>query len=178
MKILAWKAYPQRSNQVREHLILRGFFEGIEHIQVRLNVKKNVADADINLDKALERALHIETITRIEEEDNEQRVFAIQSNENTKLVNSINDLLRTLQTNQTTRKNNQKLLSPGGSPKEFLQGSERSSREIAERNINYNSYKKSSADNRRNNCNIRAQSTTQGDENRSRDRTHESCAEQ
>ena len=93
------KAYPQESNEIREDLILRGFLEGIENSQVQLDLRKNLGDADMTLDKALERALHIEAVTRIEEEDNEPRVSAIQSNEKTQLGNPINDLVRTLQTN-------------------------------------------------------------------------------
>ena len=63
-----------------------------------------MGDADIILDKALERALHIEEVTRIGEEDNEPLVSAIQSNENIQLVILINDLLRTLQSNNLTGK--------------------------------------------------------------------------
>ena len=76
---LALKPYPQQSNEIREHLILRGFLEGIENIQVQLDQRNNLGDADITLDEALERALHIEAVTRIEEEDNEPRVSALQS---------------------------------------------------------------------------------------------------
>ena len=100
------------------------------------------------LDKALERALHIEEVTRIGEEDNEPLVSAIQSNENIQLVNLINDLLRTLQTNQSNRQDNQKFSSKGARPKAFMRGSERISRETRDRNRNYNSYNRSSADNR------------------------------
>ena len=131
---LALKAYPQESNEIREHLILRGFLEGIENSQVRLDLRKNLVDADMTSDKALERALHIEAVTRIEEENNEPRVSAIQSNENTQLVNSINDLVRTLQTNQPNIQENQKFSSQGARQKEFLRGSERSSRENGDRN--------------------------------------------
>ena len=105
---LALKAYPQESNEIREHLILRGFFKGKENSQVQLELRKNLGDADMTLDKALERALHIEAATRIEEKDNEPRVSAIQLNENTQLINSINDLVQTQQTNQSNRQDNQK----------------------------------------------------------------------
>ena len=106
LQTLALKSYPQESNEIREHLILRGFLEVIENSQVRLDLRKKLGDADMTLDKALERALHIEAVTRIEEEDNEPRVSAIQSNEHTQLVNSTNDLVRTLQTNQPNRQEN------------------------------------------------------------------------
>ena len=85
---------------------MREFLEGIENYQLRLDLRKNLGDADVTLDKALERALRIEAVTRTEEDDYEPRVSAIQSNENTQLVNSINDLVRTLQTNQSNRKDN------------------------------------------------------------------------
>ena len=88
-----------------------------------------MGDADLTIDKALERALQIEAVTTIEEEDNEPRVSAIQSNENRQLVKSINDLVRTLQTNQPNRQKNQKFSWQGARPKEFMRGSERSSRE-------------------------------------------------
>ena len=58
-KNLALKAYPQESNEIRKHLNLKGFLEGIENIQMRLDLRKNLGDADMTLDKALERALHI-----------------------------------------------------------------------------------------------------------------------
>ena len=177
LQTLALKAYPQESNETREHLILRGFLEGIENNQVRIDLRKNLGDADITLDKALERALHIEAVTRIEEEDNEPRVSAIQSNENTQLFNSINDLVRTLQTNQPNRQKNQKFSSQGVRPKEFLRGSERSSRENGDRNRSSNSYTRSCAEHRRNNYESRARSLTPGGENRSRDRSQESRAD-
>ena len=169
MQTLALKAYPQESHEIIEHLILRGFLEGIENSQVRLDLRKNLGDADMTLDKALERALHIEAVTRIEEEDNEPRVSAIQSNENTQLVKSINGLVRTLQTNQPNRQENQKFSSLGARPKEFLRGSERSSRENGDRNRSTNSYTRSSAEHRRKNFESRARWLTPGGENRSRD---------
>ena len=150
-------AYPQESNEIEKRLILRGFLEGVEISQVRLDLRKNLDDADMTLEKALERALHKEAVTRNEKEYNEPRVSAIQSNENTHLVNSSNKLVRTLRTNQSNRQKNQKFLSQGERPKEFLRGSERSSRETGDKNQNYNRYKRSSADNRRTNYDSRAQ---------------------
>ena len=132
-------------------------------------------DADMTIDKALERAQHIKTVTRIELEDNEELVSAIQSNENTQLVNSINHLVRTLLTNESNRQVNQKLISSQGArPKEFLRGSERSSKEARDRNRNYKSYNKNIPDNRRTSYDSRARLPTTGGENRTRDRSHES----
>ena len=79
LQTLALKAYAQESNEIREHLILRGFLEGKENSQVRIDLRKSLGDADMTLDKALERALHIEAVTRIEEEYNEPRVSLLPS---------------------------------------------------------------------------------------------------
>ena len=46
------KAYLQESNEIRKHLTLREFFEGIEKSQVRLDLRKNLGDADKTMDKA------------------------------------------------------------------------------------------------------------------------------
>ena len=86
LKFLALKAYPQGSNEIWEELNLRAFLEGIKNSQMRLDLRKSLGDADMTLDKALERALDFEAVTRTEEEDKEPRVFAIQSNENTQLL--------------------------------------------------------------------------------------------
>ena len=109
MQTLALKEYPQESSDIREILNLRALLEGSPRSsQVQVDLRKNLGDADTTSDKALERALHIEAVTRFEEKENEQRVSAILSNENTQLVNWINDLVRTLQTNQSNRQDNQK----------------------------------------------------------------------
>ena len=157
MQILDLKAYPQESNDIREHLILRGFLEGIENSRVRLELRKNLGDADMTLEKALERALFIEAVTRNEEENIEPRLSsAIQPNSNTQLINSINSLVPTLQNNQANMQDKQKFLSHGARSEEFLRGSERSSRESGDRKRNHNSYNRSSADSRRTNYDIRA----------------------
>ena len=97
------------STEIREHLSLWGFLEGIENIQVQLGLRKNLVDANITLDKALEIGLHIEAVTKIEEENSDPRVSAIQWNENFQLFSLINDLVRTLQINQSKSQDNQRL---------------------------------------------------------------------
>ena len=94
---LALKAYPEESTEIREHLVLRGFLEGIQSTQVRLDLRKTLSDAEMNVDKALERALHLEAVTRIEEEDREPRVSAVQPDLTQKLVESVGELVRALQ---------------------------------------------------------------------------------
>ena len=178
MQNLALKACPQESTELREDPILRGFLECMENSQVRLYLRKNLGDVDMTLDKSLERALHIVAVIIMEEEDNKPRVSAIQSKQKFHLVSWTKDLVRILQTNQSDRQDNQKSLSQGARPKELLRGSERSSRETGDRNRNYNSYIRRSADNRPTNYDTRARSPIPACENRSRDRLHESCSKQ
>ena len=83
-----------------------------------------------------------------------------------------------MRTNQPNRQENQKFSSQGARPKEFLRGSERSSREKRDRNRSTNSSTRSSAEHRRTKYESRARSPTPAGENRSRDRSHESRAKQ
>ena len=66
---LALKAYPSESQDIRDHLVLRGFMEGIRHSQARSDLRKQIGDMDVNIETVLERALHREDVTRIEEEE-------------------------------------------------------------------------------------------------------------
>ena len=52
LQTLALKAYPQKSKEIREPLISRGLLVGIENSQVRLDLRKNLGDADMTLDKS------------------------------------------------------------------------------------------------------------------------------
>ena len=83
-----------------------------------------------------------------------------------------------MQINQPNSQENQKFSLQGARKKEFLRGSERSSTENGDRKRTTNSYKRSSAEHIRTNYESRARSQTPGGENRSRDRSHESRAEQ
>ena len=75
--------------------------------------------------------------------------------------------MRSLQTNQLNRQENQKFSSQGARPKEFLRGSERSSRDNGDRNKITNSYTRSRAEHRPINYESRACLPTPGGENRS-----------
>ena len=68
---------------------------------------------------ASERTLHIEAVTRIEKREIEPQFFAIQSNENSQLVNSIDGLVLTLQINQSNRQDNQIFHRKEQRPKSF-----------------------------------------------------------
>ena len=61
--------YPDQSSDIRIHLVLRVFLEGIYHSQYRYELWKTIRDNDMNIGNALEWALHLETVFRIEEEE-------------------------------------------------------------------------------------------------------------
>ena len=100
---------------------------------MQLDLKKNLGDANMTLDKVLEKALYIGAVTRIEGEDNKPRVSVIQQKAKTQLLNSSNDLLQKLQINQSNRQDNEKFPLQGARPKKFLRGSERFSRETGDK---------------------------------------------
>ena len=50
LKHLAHKAYPEESQDIRDHLVLRGFLEGIHNSQVRLDLRKTLEDKDMTVD--------------------------------------------------------------------------------------------------------------------------------
>ena len=109
----------------------------MKNSEVRLDLRKNLGDSDMTSNKFLERELNFEAVTRNVEEDNEPRVSAIQSKENPQQINTINDPVRILRTNQSNRQVNQKILK--SEAKNILRGNERSSRETGDINRNFNS---------------------------------------
>ena len=63
LKLLAKKAYPADSQDVKDHLVLQAFIEGLYDQRVRLELRKNqVAD----LDGASKMANHLDAILRLE----------------------------------------------------------------------------------------------------------------
>ena len=69
LKKLALKAYTTESQDIRDYLVLREFIEGINHSQVRLDLRKQIGDKDMEIETVLERAMRLEAVTRIEEEE-------------------------------------------------------------------------------------------------------------
>ena len=57
LKQLVWKAFSTESKDIRDHLVLRGFLEGIKHSQVKLDLRKQIEDKDIEIEAILERVL-------------------------------------------------------------------------------------------------------------------------
>ena len=93
---LAMKAYPGESKKIRDHLVVRGFLEGIRNSQVRLDLRKTIGDAEMNIERILEMALHLEAVTRIEEEEKVPRVAVLQPDNNERLIKSVNRLIEKL----------------------------------------------------------------------------------
>ena len=80
------KAYPTESQDIRDHLVLRGFLEGINYSQVRLDLRKQICDKDMKIETVLESALHLEAVTRIEEEGQTTKFAVIRQDERKDLV--------------------------------------------------------------------------------------------
>ena len=86
---MALKEYPKESHDIRDHLVLRGFLERINHSQVRLDLRKQIGDKDIQIETILEPALHLEAVTRIEEEEQTLEVAVIRRDETKDLVEAV-----------------------------------------------------------------------------------------
>ena len=102
---LALKAYPTESQDIRDHLVLRGFLEGINHSQVRLDLRKQIGDKDMKIETVLERALHLEAVTRIEEEEQTPKVAVIRRDETKDLVEAVTKLVNQLSVDDKQQEN-------------------------------------------------------------------------
>ena len=102
---MALKAYPTESQDIREHLVLRGFLEGINHSKVRLDLGKQIGDKDMKIETALERALHLEAVTRIEEGEQTPKVAIIRRDETKDLVEAVTKLVNQLSVDDKQREN-------------------------------------------------------------------------
>ena len=63
LKLLAKKAYPADSQDVKDHLVLQAFIEGLYDQRVRLELRKNQT---ADLDSAIKMANHLDAILRLE----------------------------------------------------------------------------------------------------------------
>ena len=99
------EAYPTESQDIRDHLVLRGFLEGINHSQVTLDLKKQIGDKDMKIETVLERALHLEAVTRIEEEVQTPKVAVIRRDETKDLVEAVTKLVNQLSVDDKQREN-------------------------------------------------------------------------
>ena len=62
LKFLSKNAYPDDSEEIREHLVMQASLEGLLDQKVRLNIGK---ETDISLASSLKGALHLDTIYRL-----------------------------------------------------------------------------------------------------------------
>ena len=102
---LALKVYPTESQDIRYHQVLRGFLEGVRHSQVRLDLRELIGDKDMKIETVLERALHLEAVTRIEEEEQTPKVAVIRWDETKKLVEAATKLVNQLSVDDKQREN-------------------------------------------------------------------------
>ena len=66
----------------------------IHHNQVRLELRKTIGDKLMNTVKFLKRALHLEAVIKIEEEEQTPRIAAIRRDETEILIDSVNRLVQ------------------------------------------------------------------------------------
>ena len=79
-----------------DHLVLRGFRKGINHSQVRLDLRKQIGDNETKIETILERALHLETVTGTEEEEETPKFKAIRRDDRKDLKQVVNKLVNQL----------------------------------------------------------------------------------
>ena len=82
------------SGDIRDYLVHRGFLVGIHHSQVTLELGRTIGDKDMNNANALERALPLEALIRIEEEEQTPRIAAVRRDETELLIDSVNKLVQ------------------------------------------------------------------------------------
>ena len=75
LQCLAMKAYPEELNEIRAFLIVHDFLENIHNSQDSVALRENHADAELTSETVLEKAVHLDAVTRFMEEG---RVAALQ----------------------------------------------------------------------------------------------------
>ena len=105
LKQLGLKAYPTESQNIRDRQILRGFLEGINHSQVRLDLRKQIGDKYMKIETVLEQALHLEAVTGIEGEEQTPKVGVIRRDERKDLVEAVTNLVNQLSVDDKQREN-------------------------------------------------------------------------
>ena len=87
------KTYTTESQGIRDHLVLRGFLEGINHSQMRLDLRKQIGDKDTKIETVLEQSLHREAVIRIEENEQTLIVTVVRRDETNDLVEAVTMLM-------------------------------------------------------------------------------------
>ena len=104
---MALKAYPTESKDIRDHLLLREFLERINHSQAMSDLRMQIGDKNMKIETVLERSLHLETVRRIEEEEQTPKFAVIRRDETKDLVEAINKLVNHLSVDDKQRENRQ-----------------------------------------------------------------------
>ena len=99
------KAHPTASQDISDHLVLRGFLEGINHSQVKLDLRKRIGDKDTKIKTILERALHLEAVTRIEEEEQRTKNAVFRRYETKVIVEAVTKLVNKLSVDDKQQEN-------------------------------------------------------------------------
>ena len=87
---LTLKLYPEESQDIRNHLVLRDGREGIDNTQLNFKLRNIIWDKDMNIADALERVFHLEFVIRIEAEEQTPRRAAIWRRKTDILGDSVN----------------------------------------------------------------------------------------
>ena len=72
---------------------------------MRLDLRKQIGDKDMKIETVLERALHLEAVTRIEEEEQTPKVAVIRRDETKDLVEAVTKLVNQLSVDNKKREN-------------------------------------------------------------------------
>ena len=94
LQCLAVKVYLEKLNEISIHLVLRGIFEGFSNSQHKPYLRKSLGHAELTIATALEKALHLEAVKRIEQEKRETKVTVLQPNGIERLITSVITLLK------------------------------------------------------------------------------------
>ena len=93
LKKLALKAYPKESQDIRDHLVLRELLDKIKHIQARLDHRKQIIDKDMQIEAILGPELHLEAVTRIEEDEQRPKIAVVRRAETKDLLEAVTKLV-------------------------------------------------------------------------------------
>ena len=105
LKQCALKVYPTESQDIRDHQFLRGVIETINYSQATLDLRKPIGDKDIKIKTVLDRALHLEAVTRKKEEEQPLNFAVIRRDETTNLLEAVTKLVNQLSEDDKPREN-------------------------------------------------------------------------
>ena len=84
------------------------FLERIHNSQGTLDLRESLVDAELVIEGVKEKALYLEAVTRIEEEQKEPRVAVLQPDNTERLISSVNQLVVSLSLSHDSRNDNRK----------------------------------------------------------------------